>query len=399
MAIGGVVIQFLADTGKAVGNIKDLTASLGKVDDGSKKSAKGFGKLNTAWLAAVPIAGAVAGGAVALAEGLVDAGQAALEDRAAADKLARTLGRIPGVTEAMIAANAAWVDGMELATGIADTDLREAVQRLALATGDLASAQGLAALAADVATASGKALKPVSEALAKAADGNTAALKRMFPWLDANADGTVTYKEAVDGLTESFGGAAEAAANNAPFKRLKVIWDQLKESVGLALVPLIDKFGKWISDPKNRERIKLLIDKVSALATAFGEDLASAVQDAVTWLSKPENQRAIQEWTRNIGAFASAVAGAASWVEKLWYWIQKLPSNWILRQLGVLPDLQTAPSAQARTAGTAAASAPVVVNVQAGVLGPTSVRQLISLLESHQVRMGRQPGQPRAVAW
>lgn len=400
MAIGGVVIQFAADTSKAVRGIAGLTKSLGKVDDGSKKSSKAFTKVNAAWMAAVPIAGAVAGAALQAAGALVDMGKEALEDKQSADKLARTLRTIPGITEDMVAATADWIDGMELATNVADTDLRVAVQKLALATGDLTDAQTLTKLAVDASVASGKALGPIVDGLAKASDGNTAALKRQFPWLDANKDGTLTYKEAVEGLTEAYGGAAEAAANNDPFKRLATIWGQLREATGNALVPLIDKFGKWVANPQNQKKIKELIGKVSDLATAFGDDLAQAVEDAITWLSKPENQQALKEWTQNMGDFAAAVQAAAGWVDTLMSAIQKLPSNWILRKLGVIPDF----GAQAAAAGPGATvtpmrSSPVVVNVQAGVMGPTSVRELVSILETHQTRMGRQPGAPRAVAW
>lgn len=261
--IGSVVVQFLADDkmSKVVGNITRQVQNLNNdLDDTDSKSGR-FGK-------------AVAGAALAAGTALAGAGaalitfaKAAAEDAAQAQNLANTLKTIPGVTDKAIAANAAWIDSMELATTVADTDLRVAVSNLALATGDLDQAQQLTTIAVDAAAGSGKNLKSITDALAKAVQGNTSALSRQFPWLDKNKDGTVTLDEALGGLEGAYKGAAKAAADQKPWERFAALMDQLKETIGNALNPQIEKFGKWLGDKKNQEKV-----------TGFAEDIATVVK-------------------------------------------------------------------------------------------------------------------------
>jgi hypothetical protein len=240
--------------------------------------------------------GAAIGGVVALGGVMIDAANAAMEDKKQADNLVNTLKNIPGVTQAAIDKNAAWIDSMELATLVSDTDLRAAVGKLALATGDLADAQNLAKLATDVAAGSGKSYATVTDAMAKAAAGNTTQLTRMFPWLDKNNDGTVTLTEATEGLGEAYSGAAAKAAKNDPWKRMKVIWDQLYEAVGELLLPVIEKLGDWFADPKNRAAIGRMIDKVSELSREMGGKLVDAIRNLMEWLKDPANQRTLKNW-------------------------------------------------------------------------------------------------------
>lgn len=403
MAIGGVVINFAADTRKAIGNIKDLTKSLGNVDDDGTKPAKfGLGKLAGSLSTVLPIAGAVAGAAVGMAAGLWDAAQAAMEDKKQADNLARTLKSIPGITDRMVDANSAWIDSMELLTGLADTDWREAVSKLALATGDLEEAQKLAKLSADASVGAGKEWSSVQDAMAKAATGNTTALKRMFPWLDANKDGTLTYKEAVDGLTKAYGGAAKAAADTNPFVRLGAIWDQLKESVGQALVPLIDKFGKWIGLPSTQRMIKDLIKRVSDLATAFGDDLVKAVSDAVDWLQKPQNQRQLKEWAELAKDLAGDMVAAGRAVEKLIGYLKNIPKppSWWSPIRGIIPDGPSRPNTSAASPSAAARSTGTVVNIHVeGVADPYAAARILQRQVAAYAKVQGRTSPGLAIAW
>ena len=120
MAIGGVVLNWAANTAKSVRDVDKLTSSLKRQDSAASKLG---GVLKGALKAGVVGIGVAAVGA---GIALVDMAKAAYSDQQAAAKLDRTLRRIPGVTKKAAAGAAAWVDQMELATLVSDDQLRAA---------------------------------------------------------------------------------------------------------------------------------------------------------------------------------------------------------------------------------------------------------------------------------
>jgi hypothetical protein len=400
MAIGGVVINFVAKTADAIGDVGRLSRGLDDVDDSAGKADKSTGRMGKATAIAGGLALGAAGAIVGMAGALWEAGKGAFEEEQAYDKLAQTLGKIPGVTDAAIAKNKDWIGSMQLATGVAEDELTVAIGKATLATGDLTSAQDLVSAAIDAGTATGKAWSPIADAMAKAATGNTKALEKMFPWLEKGEDKTLTYAEAMKQLAGKFDGAAEAAADNDPYGRLSIIFGELKDAVGQALVPLINKFGEWMSDPKNQKRINDITEAVSKMATAMGEDAVDAIEDLMKWLKKPENQQALKDWAEGMANFASSIGGVIGKLETLYSWIQKLPSNWILKKLGVLPDFNAnattstagAPGAAGRSAtATATSTAPVAaVNPPTVIVTEEQVYRAVSrLLLRGDARNGR----------
>ena len=83
--------------------------------------------------AALPAAAAL--GAIGVAA--VGAAKAAMEDAAAQEHLAGVLERTTGATDAQIAATEDWISKTALATGVADDELRPALEKIATATGDV----------------------------------------------------------------------------------------------------------------------------------------------------------------------------------------------------------------------------------------------------------------------
>jgi hypothetical protein len=203
--------------------------------------------------AALPAAAAV--GALGLAA--FDAAKGAMEDAAAQELLAKAIGKNTNATDKQIAANEDWISQQGKLLGIADDDLRPALSRLVTQTGSLTKAQEGAALAMDIAAATGKPLSTVTEAIAKAYGGNTAALAKLDPKLRGLIKGGLDAEGAMSVLADTFGGAATTNANTAQgqFQRLQLSLSETKETIGAALLPIIEKilpvltsFGNWASE-------------------------------------------------------------------------------------------------------------------------------------------------------
>jgi hypothetical protein len=215
-----------------------------KLDTGSKEvegfggKMEKFGKVAAAAFAAA--AAAAAAYAVKLA---VDGVKAAIEDEAAQLRLANALKNVTGATEAQISAVEEQILKTSLATGVADDQLRPALQRLATATGSVTQSQDLLNLALDISAATGKSVETVSNALAKAYEGNTSSLGRLGVGLSTAEIKTLGLEGTVKQLAETFGGAATVQANTfeGQIQRLKVGFDEAKESVGAALLPTLQR--------------------------------------------------------------------------------------------------------------------------------------------------------------
>lgn len=189
--------------------------------------------------AAIPAAAALAGVGAAL----FDATKGAMEDAAAQKQLSLALKNSTGATDQAISATEDWISAQGRALGVADDDLRPALAKLARQTHDVATAQKAAKLAMDISAATGKDLSTVSDILAKAYGGNTAALAKLSPELKSAIKDGMSLDDAMAALQTTFGGAATAAANTAEggMKRLTLGLSEAKESIGAALIPVIEK--------------------------------------------------------------------------------------------------------------------------------------------------------------
>lgn len=245
---------------------KNLNKGSGEVEGFGGKIEK-FGKVAAAAFAAA--AAAAAAYATKLA---IDGVKAAIEDEAAQVRLAGALEKATGATRDQIAVVEEQITKTALATGVADDQLRPALARLAISTGDTAKAQDLLNLALDVAQATGKPLETVANALGKAYDGNTSALGKLGIGLSAAELKTMSFTDVQGKLTDLFGGAA--AANAETFQgriaRLKVAFDEAKESVGFALLPIIEKLISFV--------VNQVVPNLQKFASAF-DPIKQAIED------------------------------------------------------------------------------------------------------------------------
>jgi hypothetical protein len=264
-------LEILAETKQFV---DDMKKSETQVEGFGGKMEK-FGKVAAAAFAAAAAAAVAYAGKLA-----VDGVKAAIEDEAAQARLAKALESVTGATNTQIAAVEKQIEKMSLAFGISDEKLRPAFQRLATATGSLAEAQDGLQLALDISAATGKSVEQVSNALGKAYEGNTGALGRLGIGLSSAEIKSLGLKGTMDQLAATFGGAATTQANTleGQINRLRVGFDEAKESVGAALLPAVKSFIDYITN----RLIPILIeakDKALAPIKQAFEDNKEALQD------------------------------------------------------------------------------------------------------------------------
>ena len=273
--------------------------------------------------AALPAAAAIG----ALGVALFDATKGAMEDAAAQEILANNLRNATGASDAQIKATEDMITQMSLASGVADDELRPAYSKLVTSTKDVARANKLMAIAQDVAAATGKPLESITVALAKAEQGQYAALKKLgIPMSDGIqaaidlqkeqtklvkiqreletvqyniAEGFTTGKDATNDLTKAqeklgkqqalvndllktsgdyaddvgkaFSGSAAVAAGTAEgqFKRLGVALAETKESIGAALLPALEAVLPYLTKFAGwaQDNPKVLLAVGAAIAT------------------------------------------------------------------------------------------------------------------------------------
>jgi hypothetical protein len=200
-----------------------------------------FGKMaGVAFAAAGAAALAYAG--VLLKQGV----ESAIADEQAQAKLATTLQNVTGATDAQIAAVEQQILQTSLLTGLTDDQLRPSFERLVRATKDSDAALRLQSVAVDVAAGSGKSLEAVSNAMAKAAEGQTASLAKLGIGLTSAELKTMSMDQITKQLAATFGGQAAVQADTFAGKmaRLRVAFDEGKETIGSfvldAITPMID---------------------------------------------------------------------------------------------------------------------------------------------------------------
>ncbi len=257
-------------------DVDDLKKKLGTADSEVQGFGDKLGKFGKVAGAAFAAAGAAA---VAYAGKLaIDGVKSAIEDEAAQLRLATALKNVTGATDAQIAATEDYITKTTLATGVTDDELRPSLQRLVTATNDVKEAQRLQAIALDVSAGSGKSLEAVTNAMAKAAEGNTGALVKLGIGLSAAELKTMSMEQVTAQLAETFGGQAATQADTfqGKMQRLQVAFDEGKETVGAFI---LDAITPLVSGLVNN-----VIPRISEFADELGENLKPVMEDVSTFV-------------------------------------------------------------------------------------------------------------------
>jgi hypothetical protein len=258
-------LALLADT-------KQFIDGLDKADKETKSFSNKLGGALKAGALAFAAVGAAAG-AMAIKIG-VDAVKGAIEDAKAQATLAQTLRNTTKATDTQIKSVEDYITKTERASAVNAELLRPSLDRLVRSTGDVTKAQKLQQLALDIAAGTGKDLATITEGLGKAYDGNLGALKRLGVPLDESIVKSKDFDAAVVALTKTFEGQADIAANTFAGKMTKIslAFDEAKDALGFALLPLLEKFADFIQQdilPAVQGLVDGLTGKKRAVVPAF----------------------------------------------------------------------------------------------------------------------------------
>jgi hypothetical protein len=324
--------------------------------------------------AAVPAAAALAGLAVALG----DATKAAMEDQQEQAALALTLQNVTGAGAAQTAQVEKQISAMSRASGIADSEYRKSLEALVRGTKDVGIAMKDMNLVMDIATSLQMDSTTISDALAKAYQGNFKALRSLSPEMATMIKEGASLNEVMDVLGGTFGGATANNAETAAGK-MKILSNSIgetKESIGAALLPVLEavlpvlnKFAMWAQDnPKAFLAIAAAIGAVAAaivvtnIAMALNPFslIAAGVALLIVALVAAYNKF---EWFRDgvnaivntvIGFFAGMVNAAIGAVNAIISAYNSIP---------LLPDIPKAPTIPVPQLGGQAPSAVVAKKI------------------------------------
>lgn len=293
-----IVVQFIGDA-----------RSLNRATDSAGDATT---RLSDRMRAVAKVAGfALAAGAVMAAKGLYSATKAAIADSAAQAKLAQGLKNAAGANDAQVAATERWISAQGRALGVTDDELRPALSRLVTATKDVEEAQRLAALSMDVSAGSGKSLESVSTAMMKAANGNVSALSRLGINTKNAAGETISFEEATRRMAETFGGQAATKANTLEGKmaRLRLIFDETKETIGMKLIPVLTDLADWFLTDG--------LPAISRTATLLKATLGPAFT-AVAAIASRASALMRGDVTKNVGVIGDIFRSVADIARSLW---------------------------------------------------------------------------------
>jgi len=306
-----------------VADIDSLQKGLKKADTeietfGDKVGA--FGKKAAAAFAVAAAAALAYGTKLA-----VDGVKAAIEDEAAQLRLANALRTATGATDDQIRATEDMILKTSLATGVADDKLRPAMQRLAVSTKDTGEAQRLLSLALDISKGKGIELETVANALGRAQDGNTTALGRLGLGLSKAELSTLSFTEVQAKLSELYGGAAAANAETFQGKidRLKVGFDEAKESLGTALLPQVEKFITFLND---------------TAVPALNAFIAGFTGDAGLNAALSETQQGAASFGRTIATISGIISGFITFLREAIGLVVSL-ANEFIKIVNIIPGV------------------------------------------------------------
>jgi hypothetical protein len=339
-----LVFKVIADTKSAQEGLTKIGDKVQELNKHAKSASTDMEKLS---LKAKVVAGAIVTaftlGSVAVLKFSTSVVKAAGDAELSILRLQLTLRNVTGATEETAKGATEFVKNLGLMVGVADGELRPALDQLARSTRNLADSQKLLGLALDVSAGSGFDILTVSTALGAAYNGNFTQLQRMKLGIsDANIE-SKDFQGTVKELSKIFAdqAAKQAGTFNGQMAIMKTRMDNAKESIGKSLmpafeylvkimnatvVPAFEKFAKFLE--RNPELIKNLVLAMAQLInfskdfvraflpvvwifTSMAEGIARTIQ-GLGWITKNKEMKdwgrttaeALEEVTASIGTIS-----------------------------------------------------------------------------------------------
>lgn len=150
----------------------------------------------------------------------------------------------------------------------------------ALITGGMSPAKALtqATLMADIAAKNKVSVEEAGKIIAKVYNGETKALKQMGVFIAETNDKRINAARGMQALIATQSGFAAAnAATDAPWVRLALAWDEMKQTIGQRLLPVIEpmlsSLGNMLNAFIGTSQFQSIIDKLS-----------ETVRYAISWI-------------------------------------------------------------------------------------------------------------------
>ena len=168
-------------------------------------------------------------------------------------------------------------------------------------------------------------LETVANALGRAQDGNTTALGRLGLGLSKAELSTLSFTEVQQRLSDLYGGSAAANAETFQGKidRLKVGFDEAKESLGVALLPQVEKFITFLNDTG----IPTLNAFIAGLTG--DEGLSAGLQ---------KTQRGAESFGKAIGVVSGIISGFITFLREAIGFVTIL-ANELIRVVNIIPGV------------------------------------------------------------
>ena len=206
---------------------------------------------------------------------------AAMADDKAQKILANTLKNL-GLAYAALPLES-FINSLQRASGVSEDELRPAMQKLLLATGNVGKSQTLLNLALDLTAQTGKDVTVTAGALSKAYLGNTKSLFALGAGISKADLKTMSFEQQIAKLTDLVGGQAAVAADTYAGKMaiLNVSAKEAKETIGYGLINAVSMFGKDQSIKEAADAMETLAANTAFFVTGLADAAAKFKSSAI----------------------------------------------------------------------------------------------------------------------
>jgi len=177
-----------------------------------------------------------------------------------------------------------FIGKLQYSAGIADDELRPALNNLVLATGNLSKSQELLQVSLDVSAGSGKDLDSITVALAKAYNGNFTALKKLNLGIDESLIKNKDLSGILSVLSVKFAGASANAVDTyaGKIKILQLAVGDAQEAIGYGFLNAVERVSKALGKDTGglANSIKDIGDEIALVIEGVGVLTAEVITAA-----------------------------------------------------------------------------------------------------------------------